>query len=170
MNRRSEHDKTATTRVAPGSIAGLSMIGFLLIGALTLMAVTGDLPSSDPLALSPLPYFVVTLLGMLGSWAGFTALGALFRRHGHPARSWSRTAMVLVSALPVLFVTGGLLGGPGLALGVAANGLGASVDLLWSAPREHGRRATYVVFLVASIACIVAGALWMTGAVNASIS
>ncbi|WP_309129838.1 hypothetical protein [Microbacterium sp.] len=55
----------------------------------------------------------------------------------------------------------GLVGRPGLALGFAANSLGAAIGLLWAAPKGPGRSWPHVALLCGSIGFGALGAIWL---------
>lgn len=155
-----------TARPSPGFAAMLAMIGLSIVGAVALGIATMSVGPDDSLIWVSVLYFVTTTIGLLGLLAGFGILGGVLARRGDPARGWARTAMVLLAGLAVAFVVGGLVGGPGLALGVAANGLGASIGLLWGAPRPMEPSWPPVALLCGSLALILAGAIWTTQAVQ----
>ncbi|MFB6393310.1 hypothetical protein [Polymorphospora lycopeni] len=70
---------------------------------------------------------------------------------------------------PIAFVVAWLLAGPVVALGIAANGLGVSLALLWSVPRSRaGSRAAWALLWVSS-ALATAVAAWLAIAVQNAI-
>ncbi|WP_125106220.1 hypothetical protein [Gulosibacter massiliensis] len=144
----------------PSSAASISMILLAVTGPIALGATTIDAPVDHPLLYAPFYYFATTLLGLIGIPIVFWAVAKVAGRRGDPAHGWNPLAFVFLLALPVTVTAGALIAGPGLAVGFAANSLGASIGLLWFTPKSAGAAWPRALLFCASLGAVVAGVLW----------
>ncbi|UZF48510.1 hypothetical protein [Rhodococcus rhodochrous] len=139
-----------------------TLLALLFLGMFSLAVATDAVPSDNKaVAFAPAFYSVTVMGGLVTSILGFEILEAVLRRSDDPTRGWARAGLLILVAVSVMFVIACLLALPAVALGTAANGIGASIALLRSAPRSRfGFRASWAL-LWTSLTLAIGAAAWL---------
>ncbi|CKH90588.1 Hypothetical protein ERS451418_03331 [Mycolicibacterium smegmatis] len=157
----------AGDRAPVSGIALLTLLALLFLGMVVLGIATGDVPiDNKALAFAPVFYSLTVMGGLVASFFGFTVLEAVLSRRGDPARGRERAALVILGLVSGVFFVTCLLALPVVALGVAANGLGVGIALLWRV--RGGARVYWVLLWVAFALAVIAGA-WTAVAIQGAI-
>lgn len=100
-------------RLTPGFVTCMAMIFVSILGSIAVGSAVIPATASDPIIWASVFYPITTLAGLIALLAGFGILGWVLARRNDEARGWARAAVVLLIALPIVFVIGGLSGGRG---------------------------------------------------------